>query len=100
MSRLYTFLLGMGTGVALLLAVNSYHLVRANDGVHLVPKQPRRLGETYVDIRGFTWNDWSSHAQLASALVQANQQQLISNSAAETVQQTVKQALPKWPKVQ
>lgn len=99
MSRLYIFLLGMGTGIGLVLAVNSYHLVRANDGIHFVPKQPPRLAETYVDIRGFTWNDWSSHAQLASALVQANQQQLINNSAADAVQQTIKQALPKWPKV-
>ena len=56
------------------------------------------LAETYVDIRAFTMNDWAGHTQLASALVQANQQQLLGHSAAGAPQQTINQALPEWPK--
>lgn len=98
MSRLHTFFLGMFTGAALLHAATTYHLVRAADGIHFIPKQPPRLAETYVDIRGFTMNDWAGHTQLASALVQANQQQLLNNSATGAIQQTINQALPEWPK--
>ena len=98
MKRLSTFLLGMATGALLLHAATMYHVVRASDGVHLVQKQPPRLSETYVDIRQFTMSDWATHPQLASALVQANQQQLLGDSAAGALRETVNQALPAWPK--
>ena len=82
MKRISSFLLGMATGAMLLHAATLYHVVRASDGVHFIAKQPARLSETYVDIRSFSMTDWAAHPQLASALVQANQQQLIGESAA------------------
>src|SRR5262245_47098421 len=96
MSRISTFLFGMITGGVLLQGVTMYHIVRASDGVHLVAKQPPRLGETYVDIRTFTMNDWAVRPQLASALVQANQQQLLGDSAVTALQDKAKQLLPDW----
>jgi len=98
MSRVSSFLLGMVTGAGLLQGVTTYHVVRANDGIHLVAKQPARLSETYVDIRAFTMNDWAGHPQLASALVQANQQQLLGDSAAGALKEQAKQLMPEWPK--
>lgn len=98
MSRLSTFLLGMVAGAALLQGATNYHIVRAADGFHVVPKQPARLAETYVDIRAFSMTDWAARPQLASALVQANQQQLLGDSAAATLQEKAKQLLPDWPK--
>lgn len=98
MKRISTFLLGMATGAILMHGATLYHVVRASDGVHLVAKQPARLSETYVDVRTFSRSDWASHPQLATALVQANQQQLILDSAAGAVQEAVNQALPAWPK--
>src|SRR5262245_29327640 len=99
MSRIWCFFLGMATGAILLHVGTLYHLVRATDGVHLIAKQPPRLGETYVDIRGYSMSDWAGHPQLASAIVQANQQQLLSSSAASSIQEAVHQALPAaWPK--
>lgn len=97
MFRLPTFVLGMITGAALLHVATNYHIVRANDGMHLIAKQPARLSETYVDIRSFGVNEWANHAQLASALVQANQQQLVTNSAAGALNEAVHQAIPAWP---
>jgi hypothetical protein len=88
----------MATGAALLHVVTTYHVVRASDGIHLIAKQPPRLSETYVDIRSFTMTDWAGHPQLASALVQANQHQLLGDSAAGAVRETVHQMLPGWPK--
>ena len=98
MSRVSTFVMGMVTGAVLLQGANLYHVVRANDGIHFVQKQPPRLSETYVDIRAFSMNDWAGHPQLASALVQGNQQQLLGESAAGSLRDTVNQALPAWPK--
>jgi hypothetical protein len=98
MKRISSFLLGMATGAMLLHAATLYHIVRASDGVHFIAKQPARLSETYIDIRSFKITDWAEHPQLASALVQANQQQLIGESAAGAIQESVNQALPAWPK--
>ena len=98
MKRISSFLMGMATGAILLYGATLYHVVRASDGVHSVEKQPPRLSETYVDIRTFSMNDWAGHPQLASALVQANQQQLLGDSAAGAVHEAVNQALPAWPK--
>ena len=98
MKRISFFLLGMATGAVLLHAATLYHFVRASDGVHFIAKQPARLSETYVDIRSFKITDWAEHPQLASALVQANQQHLIGESAAGAFRESVNQALPAWPK--
>lgn len=96
MSRISTFLFGMITGGVLLHGLTMYHVVRSADGVHLVAKQPPRLDETYVDIRNFKINDWVNRPQLASALVQANQQQLLGDSAATALQDKAKQLIPEW----
>jgi hypothetical protein len=98
MSRIWTFILGMATGAILLHLGTLYHVVRASDGVHLIQKQPPRLSEAYVDIRSYSMSDWAGHPQLASAIVQANEQQLLSSSAAGAVNDAVRQALPTWPK--
>ncbi len=78
--------------------VTTYHVVRASNGFHLIPKQPSRLGETFVDIRSFTMTDWTARPQLASALVQANQQQLLGDSAVAALRDKAQQLLPEWPK--
>jgi hypothetical protein len=98
MSRLSSFLCGMIAGAGLLHGMTTHHIVRASDGFHLIAKQPARLAETYVDIRAFSMSDWAARPQLASALVQANQQQLLGDSAATALQERAKQLLPDWPK--
>lgn len=98
MPRLSSFVLGVVTGAALLHAAMNYHVVRASDGLHIVAKQPARFSEAYVDIRAFSMADWAGHPQLASALVQANQQHLLGDSTAGAIQQSVNQMLPAWPK--
>jgi hypothetical protein len=98
MSRLSSFLLGMVAGAGLLQGTTTYHIVRASDGFHFIAKQPARISETYVDIRAFAMSDWAARPQLASALVQANQQQLLGDSAATALQEKAQQLLPDWPK--
>ena len=54
MRRSMTFLTGMIIGGVLLYGALSYHILRADDGFHLIPKTSDRLAATYVDIRKFT----------------------------------------------
>src|SRR5688500_9020217 len=97
MSRFSAFLLGLVTGAGLLHAAMTYHIVRAGDGMHFVAKQPPRLREVYVDIRQFGVGEWADHPQIAAALVQAGKQQLVGQSAAAAIQDSVSQLLPQWP---
>jgi hypothetical protein len=64
----------------------------------VIAKQPARLSETYVDIRSFTMADRGARPQLAGALVQANQQQLLGDSTVGAIRQSVNQFLPPQPK--
>jgi hypothetical protein len=98
MSQIRTFILGMVAGAVLLHVGTRYHVVRAPDGVHLIQKQPPRFGEAYVDIRSYSMSDWAGHPQLASAIVQADKQQLLSSSAANSLNGVVRDALPAWRK--
>jgi len=97
MSRLASFLCGVVAGAALLHFAMNYHVVRSRDGFDLIAKQPARLSEAYVDIRAFGINDWAGRPQLAAALVKANKQHLLGDSAAQAIQQSVQQLLPNWP---
>jgi hypothetical protein len=96
MSRLPSFLIGAAAGAALLFTAMNYHVMRAADGFHLVPKQPPRLSESFVDIRSFGMSEWASHPQLAAALVQSGKDYLLRDSAAAAIQGNVKQLLPSW----
>ena len=87
MRRLMTFFLGMVAGGVLLYMAEHYHLVRAGDGLHVIPKVESKLAATYVDIRKFSPADWARHADVAMAITNANQGQLLENSAAQSMQE-------------
>ncbi|MCI0642288.1 MAG: hypothetical protein L0Y70_24700 [Gemmataceae bacterium] len=93
-SRLASFFLGIVVGAGLLHAAMNFHFIRSSDGFHAVAKRPARLSESFVDIRSFTMTDWANHPQLAGALVQANKQHLLGDSAADALHQSVNQLLP------
>jgi hypothetical protein len=100
MSRFSSFLMGLLTGALALYAVLNFHVVRARDGFHFVSKQPPRIAETYVDIRGFGMADWAGRPQLTSALVGANEQRLLGDAvtgAAVDGAQQMEKFLPSWP---
>ncbi len=89
MRRLMTFFLGMVTGGVLLYGAQNYHVIRAQDGVHFVEKIDSKLAATYVDIRGFTFADWSQHTEIAAALVRAEKSELMQNAASDVLQQSL-----------
>ena len=98
MRRLMTFILGMVVGGVLLYGAQQNHLIRAKDGFHLVPKVKPQLAATYVDIRNFTVSNWAQHADVAMALVAANQGQLMENSAADALRTGVDRLLDRVEK--
>ncbi|MCE9547408.1 MAG: hypothetical protein K8T25_18205 [Planctomycetia bacterium] len=74
------FLMGFVVGGGAVLGALRYHVVRANDGVHFVPKMAATLSDTYVDVRSYTSKDWSAHPAVAAALVRDGQGNLIANA--------------------
>lgn len=96
MPRIFSFLLGVAAGVMLCYGATNYHVVRAQDGFHLVHKQRARLAEAYVDVRSFGISDWTSHTELAAALTAENKQYVMEGAAANALQSGLSQ-LPSWP---
>lgn len=92
MRRLMTFFLGMVTGGVLLYGALNFHIIRANDGYHLVPKMESKIAATYVDIRSFTFVDWKQHTDIAAALVRAEKDELMQSAASDALNQS----LDKW----
>jgi hypothetical protein len=86
MRRLVTFLLGMVTGGLLLFGALNYHILRADDGFHLIPKTSTRLAATYVDIRKFTVADLTKHADIVEAIIRADKQELLKKTTAGALQ--------------
>jgi hypothetical protein len=93
MRRWITFMIGMILGATLLYGLQRYHLIRARDGLHLIPKVESSLAATYVDIRDFTVSDWARHSEVALALVQADQSKLMEDAAADTIRQSIDRLL-------
>ncbi len=85
MKRLMTFLCGMIVGAVLLFGALQYHVIRANDGLHLVPKLNAKLAATYVDIRSFTLADWAQNPDLAAALINDDQHELVEEAASDAL---------------
>jgi hypothetical protein len=93
MERITGFIFGVVVGFVLCLASMTFHLVRAEDGWHVVPKISAQFADAYVDIREFQVGDWEQHGSLALALAHADKAYLMQKSASNTLQASVDQAL-------
>lgn len=91
MNRLSTFLFGVVVGGILMLVALKYHVVRAEDGVHLIPKTTSQMGDAFVDIRGFGAEQWADHEKLATAIAQSDKKYLLSDSVADGLRQNVQE---------
>lgn len=84
MRRIWTFLLGILAGGALIYFAMNFHLIHAKDGFHLVPKVSAQLPGTYADIREYKVADWAENAEIASALIKANRRDLLDGAITDT----------------
>ncbi len=89
MRRLITFGMGMVVGGLLLYGALQYHVIHSKQGLHLIPKASATLAKTYVDIRQFTIADWTRNTDIALALTNANQVELIENAPADALQNSL-----------
>lgn len=93
MNRVSSFLMGAVIGGALVFGAVKFHLVRASEGFHLVPRLDSGLGDVYVDIRHFSLTDWSNHRALAAAIIRANKDHLLQDSATQSFREGLKSAV-------
>ena len=97
MQRLITFVMGMIAGALLCHGASNFHVVRADDGFHVVRKVNAQLAEAYVDVRQFGVADWAAHPDLTAAVAQEKKQHLMEGAAASAIQDGVEQVLSDWP---
>ena len=93
MNRITSFLAGVVVGATGIFGMLKYHVVRAEDGMHLVPKMSSHLGEIYVDIREFDLSDWNEHRALAVAIVRADKADLLNRSASDNLRHSIDRVL-------
>ena len=90
MKRLGPFLTGIILGAAGMYFTLHYHVVRADDGFHMVEKFSSTPWGTYADIRSFGYQEWAEHQELAYAITKAGKTDLLKNSiAVEPLQNAV-----------
>lgn len=83
------FLFGMVCGALLLYTSMHYHLIRGDDGFHLVPKLSQNLSNVYVDIRDYSVADWQDRKIVAAAIVKADKGDLLGDSTMTDVRESV-----------
>ena len=86
MQRFYTFVVGAVAGATLCLGLMNFHIVRAQDGWHLVQKHHARIGQVYVDTRQFGASDWINNADLATALTADNKAYVMQSAVTSPLQ--------------
>ena len=89
MKKLLNFMFGAMVGAAVMFVALKFHVVRAEDGFHMVPKTLARLNSIYVDIREFTITDWDGHRELALDLANSRKAYLLEDAAKNTLNNTV-----------
>lgn len=93
MSRIASFLLGLVIGAGSFYGALNFHFVRAEDGLHIVPKMASGLNETYVDIRRYALADWNDHISLAAAIVRADKTVLMKEAATDSLRSSLDAAI-------
>ena len=91
LKRLSTFLFGGVVGAAIMYVALIYHVVRAPDGVHLIPKTTATLRGCYVDIREYGIEDWKNNPDLTVAISASGKTELLTESAVSDLQESAQQ---------
>jgi hypothetical protein len=89
MHRITWFVGGFIAGIAALLVVQQNHIVRADEGFHLVPRVSAGYDDIYVDIREFGFDDWNDHQGLSMALVKSEKEDLLKDAAVNSVHDSI-----------
>jgi X-X-X-Leu-X-X-Gly heptad repeat protein len=85
MSRLLIFLLGAVVGGGVVYSAVTYHVVRGEDGLHMVPKLSANFSQPYVDVRNFGAADWGENRALTVAVLRAEKGHLLQDAATDSM---------------
>ena len=94
MRRLSTFIFGMVVGGLLIYVALNYHLIHAQDGLHMVPKVDATLASTYVDVRSLGIRDMAQYPQVAMAISKAGRQDLLESIAGNALETEIDRLNP------
>jgi hypothetical protein len=83
------FIVGYLAGAISLYVALGFHVVRTQDGHHVIAKTSLALRDTYVDIRPFGVNEWKDHLELADAMRKAGKDELVKGAAESAVRRTL-----------
>lgn len=83
MRRLIALLLGAAIGGAGVFAAFYYHVVRTEKTWLVVPKQRLDWRDAYVDVRGWTFREWSAHRELSQDVIAMGRGDLVSRSVTD-----------------
>lgn len=90
MGKAKPFLFGSLLGASTMFVALQYHVVRSHDGLQLVPRTPQHsLGLAYADIRQWNAEQWTDRTELARALMAHGAGDLIAQSVADTLADSV-----------
>ncbi len=92
MSKPGALIVGVVVGAAGVYGALNYHVLQTDAGVQFVRKSQSNFTDTYVDTRQFGVGDWVDHPQLAEDLVKAGKQDIMSDAAAESLEEGFSQA--------
>ena len=84
-----SFLGGAALGGSLVFGSLSYHFLRTEEGVQVVPKLSATFHETYIDVRNFGADDWSRHKTIVAAIVRAKKDAIFEENAVDTTHEGV-----------
>lgn len=96
MQKIQGFLFGFVVGAALMFAGLRYHVIRASDGYHVIPKVTAHLRLPYTDIREFTVEDWQSNADLVVAITRSKNTALKQEAAKGALGNTFESTWREW----
>jgi hypothetical protein len=75
---------GAAVGGSLVFGSLSYHFLRTEEGVQLIPKLSATFHETYIDVRNFGASDWARHKSIVAAIVRAKKDEIFEDTTVDT----------------
>lgn len=82
---LFLIVLGAALGCGITIVAFRWHVVRADDGWHMIESGTPMPTDCYADVREWSPNEWAEHPQLAAALVTAGKGDLVMRTSAANV---------------
>lgn len=90
MSNAKPYLFGTVLGASAMYVALQYHVVHSHVGFQMVPRTPQHsVGLAYADVRSWTPSQWTDRPELARALMAHGSSDLISQSVATSLADSV-----------